>query len=108
VRVRGPVVAAPPAGSPADLHARSTGALAAALTGRMSDVLDSPEELAQASAEAWERAQADPEIPVPDWTLYVLAPTEVEFFQGDARRRHVRLRYRRTGDDGWTKELLWP
>lgn len=34
VRVRGPVTAAPTAESQGDLHARSTGALAAALTGR--------------------------------------------------------------------------
>ncbi|NEC78099.1 oxidase, partial [Streptomyces sp. SID7958] len=60
---------------------------------------------------------------VPSWTLYRLRPDEVEFFQGDARRRHVRLRYRRVtedaGDTGtagageraaerWTRELLWP
>jgi pyridoxamine 5'-phosphate oxidase len=34
----------------------------------------------------------------------------VEFFQGDARRRHVRLTYRRRtdGDGGWRKDLLWP
>lgn len=108
VRVRGPVVAAPSADGQADLHSRSTGALASALTGRMSDVLNSQEELTQASADAWERAQAAPDIPVPSWTLYVLAPTEVEFFQGDTRRRHVRLRYRRTGGGGWVKELLWP
>nr|WP_308222703.1 pyridoxine 5'-phosphate oxidase C-terminal domain-containing protein [Frankia sp. AgPm24] len=33
--------------------------------------------------------------------------TEVEFFQGDALRRDVRLRYRREGAT-WTRELLWP
>ncbi|WP_328538208.1 pyridoxine/pyridoxamine 5'-phosphate oxidase [Streptomyces sp. NBC_00344] len=108
VRVRGPVTAAPSAAGQADLHARSTGALAAALTGRMSGVLSSQAELEQTSDEAWERAQADPKTPAPTWTLYVLDPVEVEFFQGDARRRHVRLRYRRAGGDGWTKELLWP
>jgi pyridoxamine 5'-phosphate oxidase len=37
----------------------------------------------------------------------VVEPREVEFFQGDDRRRHVRLRYRRDGA-GWTRELLWP
>ncbi|MEV8568322.1 pyridoxal 5'-phosphate synthase [Streptomyces sp. NPDC051322] len=108
VRVRGPVVAAPEAEGQADLHARSTGSLAAALTGRMSDVLGSQAELARASAEAWDRAQVHPDLPVPTWTRYVLAPTEVEFFQGDAQRRHVRLRYRRAGGGGWVRELLWP
>ncbi|MER5938519.1 pyridoxal 5'-phosphate synthase [Streptomyces sp. NPDC001928] len=112
VRLRGPVTAAPSAESQADLHARSTGALAAALTGRQSEVLSSLEELARESQAAWERAQHEPDAPVPSWTLYRLRPDEVEFFQGDAARRHVRLVYRRTqaqdGDEGWVRELLWP
>ncbi|MEU6809101.1 pyridoxal 5'-phosphate synthase [Streptomyces sp. NPDC046831] len=107
VRLRGPVAAAPPPQAQADLHARSTGALAAALTGRQSEVLGSPAELARASEAAWERARREPDAEVPSWTLYRLRPEEAEFFQGDERRRHTRLRYRRTGD-GWTRELLWP
>ncbi|WP_406508140.1 pyridoxal 5'-phosphate synthase [Streptomyces sp. NBC_00212] len=107
VRVRGTVTPAGQAASQADLHARSTGALAAALVGRMSEVLDEYRELEDASETAWRRAEADQLTPVPTWTRYVLEPTEVEFFQGDARRRHVRLRYRREAT-GWTRELLWP
>jgi pyridoxamine 5'-phosphate oxidase len=107
VRVRGPVSAAPSGEAAAGLHARSTGALAAALTGRQSEVLGSLDELARASEEAWERAQREPAAPVPSWTLYRLVPEEVEFFQGDERRRHVRLTYRRA-DGGWARELLWP
>lgn len=121
VRVRGRVTAAGPEASRADLAHRSTGALASALVGRQSEVLPAYEELVTASQAAWERAQAEPDAPAPSWTLYVLEPAEVEFFQGDARRRHVRLRYRRdtgAGTDGgsggggagggWVKELLWP
>ncbi|MGR6971091.1 pyridoxine/pyridoxamine 5'-phosphate oxidase [Streptomyces cynarae] len=107
IRLRGPVTAAPSQEGQADLHARSTGALAAALTGRQSEVLASTDELARASERAWEQAQREPDAPVPSWTLYRLRPEEVEFFQGDARRRHVRLRYRRT-EAGWATELLWP
>ncbi|MFF8099737.1 pyridoxal 5'-phosphate synthase [Streptomyces sp. NPDC016640] len=107
VRVRGPVAPAPEREAQADLHARSTGALAAALTGRQSAPLGSAEELARASESAWERARREPGTPAPSWTLYRLRPREVEFFQGDARRRHVRLRYRR-GEREWVRELLWP
>ncbi|MFG2553374.1 pyridoxal 5'-phosphate synthase [Streptomyces sp. NPDC048581] len=107
VRVRGSVTSAPSVASQADLHARSTGALAAALTGRQSEVLSSVEELARESQAAWERAQREPDAPVPSWTLYRLRADEVEFFQGDAARRHVRLVYRRT-EEGWDKGLLWP
>ena len=107
VRVRGPVVAAGPAESLADLHARSTGALASALVGRQSEVLDTRDELVRASEAAWERARSAPDADVPSWTRYVVEPTEAEFFQGDARRQHVRLRYRREGGS-WVRELLWP
>ncbi|MEV5933779.1 pyridoxal 5'-phosphate synthase [Streptomyces sp. NPDC052079] len=107
VRVRGPVGVAPAEEAQADLHARSTGALAAALTGTQSEVLPSPEELAQASQAAWEQARRAPETPAPSWTLYRLRPNEAEFFQGHPDRRHIRLRYQR-GDEGWTRNLLWP
>ncbi|MFB8125228.1 pyridoxal 5'-phosphate synthase [Streptomyces bacillaris] len=108
VRVRGPVARCTPAESHADLHARSTGALAAALTGAQSDAVASVAELHRAADAAWERAQAEPDAEAPTWTRYVVEPAEVEFFQGDARRRHIRLRYRRAGGGEWARELLWP
>ncbi|MET9610576.1 pyridoxal 5'-phosphate synthase [Streptomyces sp. NPDC006512] len=109
VRVRGRVTACGPEESRADLAVRSRGALAAALTGRQSEVLESPRQLVEASERAWERAGTEPDAPAPTWTRYVLAPAEVEFFQGDAARRHTRLRYRRAADGtGWVRELLWP
>ncbi|MCC3770571.1 pyridoxal 5'-phosphate synthase, partial [Streptomyces sp. UNOC14_S4] len=108
VRVRGGVTAAGPAESRADLAMRSPGALAAALVGRQSEPLPGLAELERASDSAWERALREPGAPVDSWTLYVLRADEVEFFQGDARRRHVRLVYRRTGDGDWVTGLLWP
>ncbi|MFI8425563.1 pyridoxal 5'-phosphate synthase [Streptomyces sp. NPDC085479] len=110
VRVRGHVTTASREEAYADLHARTTGALAAALTGRQSELLDSPGTLAAASDAAWRRAEAEPDADAPTWTLYVVEPAEVEFFQGDARRRHLRLRYRRdpAAPAGWARELLWP
>ncbi|MDX2522687.1 pyridoxine/pyridoxamine 5'-phosphate oxidase [Streptomyces europaeiscabiei] len=107
VRVRGRVTVEPAEVAHADLHARSTGALAAALVGRQSEVLSSYEELERASEAAWTRAEREPDVAVPSWTAYVVEPDEVEFFQGDARRRHVRLDYRREGG-GWVTGLLWP
>jgi pyridoxamine 5'-phosphate oxidase len=107
VRVRGPVGTASRQESQADLRARSTGALASALTGSQSEVLASYEDLVRASRAAWERALDEPDAEAGTWTRYVVEPHEVEFFQGDAQRRHVRLRYRREGA-AWTRELLWP
>ncbi|MFE7775822.1 pyridoxal 5'-phosphate synthase [Streptomyces sp. NPDC057445] len=107
IRIRGRVVRGTAEEAYADLHARSTGALAAALVGRQSEVLTSYDELVRANEDAWSRASAEPESTAETWTVYVLEPSEVEFFQGDARRRHLRLRYRREGDC-WARELLWP
>ncbi|MDT9682145.1 pyridoxal 5'-phosphate synthase [Streptomyces sp. TRM76323] len=108
VRLRGPVAEGTAEEAYADLHARSTGALAAALTGRQSEPLASPEALAEASERAWSRAAAEPAAHAPTWTVYRLVPQEAEFFQGDARRRHVRLRYHRAPDGPWSRGLLWP
>ncbi|MFI5756152.1 pyridoxal 5'-phosphate synthase [Streptomyces sp. NPDC051569] len=107
VRLRGRVLTVGAEASSADLHARSTGALAAALVGRQSEVLSSTAELAQVSQAAWELARREPGTEAATWTGYVLVPHEVEFFQGEEHRRHVRLRYRREGDS-WVRELLWP
>ncbi|MFD8672261.1 pyridoxal 5'-phosphate synthase [Streptomyces seoulensis] len=107
VRVRGPVTAAPAEAAQADLRARSTGALAAALTGRQSEDLGSLAELRRASEDAWSQAREHPTTPAPTWNLYRLHPRTVEFFQGDPDRRHVRLEYRRT-EFGWERCLLWP
>ncbi len=61
--------------------------------------------------EALRRAQADiaasPGLIAPDWTLYALSSDEVEFWQADHQRRHIRLRYQRTAG-GWARCLLWP
>jgi pyridoxamine 5'-phosphate oxidase len=41
-----------------------------------------------------------------DWTVYTLRADEVEFWQADPDRRHLRLRYDRSADGRWTKGLL--
>ncbi len=70
--MRGPVTRCTPAESHADLHARSTGALAAALTGAQSEVVGSVAELHRAADAAWERATAEPDTEAPTWTRYVV------------------------------------
>lgn len=40
------------------------------------------------------------------WTLYTLAPTEVEFWQATKDRVHTRLRYERAAA-GWDRLRLW-
>ncbi|MFI9645586.1 pyridoxal 5'-phosphate synthase [Streptomyces sp. NPDC052040] len=107
VRLRGPVLAEPPERSAADFLARSPGSRAEALMGRQSQSLESREELDRAAKHSAERVAREPGLVEPDWTLYTLRPTSVEFWQGDRQRKHTRLAYRRE-EDRWTKTLLWP
>ncbi len=49
------------------------------------------------------------EVPMPDyWGGFVLAPREIEFWQGRPGRLHDRLRYVRQEDGGWKIERLSP
>ncbi|BCY11298.1 pyridoxal 5'-phosphate synthase [Actinoplanes sp. L3-i22] len=103
IRLRGPVRAASPAESAADFLARPPASRAEASLGRQSQPLDDRADL--------DKALAAVDLPagraIPEWTLYTLAPSEVEFWQGDKQRKHTRLRYIRAAA-GWSRELLWP
>lgn len=107
VRVRGEVAAATVQDSAADFLARSTAARAEALLGRQSTPLAGSAERDSAVREAAARIDADPDLVSPDWTLYVLRPRRVEFWQGREDRGHTRVDYTR-GDAGWERGLLWP
>lgn len=107
IRVRGTAVPAGRQASAADFLARPAASRAEALIGRQSEPLADLAELDRAFRHAQARATADPELIAPAWTLYALTAGEVEFWQGDLQRRHVRLRYQRTGR-AWTRQLLWP
>lgn len=96
IRVRGPVRPATPEESAADFLARPESSRAEAALGRQS----------QLRVEG-NFPPVDPSLPIPEWTLYTVEPTEVEFWQGDKSRHHTRLRYT-TGPSGWSRELLWP
>ncbi|MCS7483321.1 pyridoxal 5'-phosphate synthase [Umezawaea endophytica] len=107
VRVRGAVVVANAENSARDYLGRSPSARAAALLGRQSEVLHDPRERDLRLAEAAELIRRDPALVAPEWTLYGVRADEVEFWQGDHHRNHVRLRYTATGES-WTTDPLWP
>jgi pyridoxamine 5'-phosphate oxidase len=124
IRLRGPVLRADPETTAADFRSRLPGSRAATLVGRQSEPLSDPALLPEALAAALARAVADPGLVSSEHALFVLRPTEVEFWQGDPGRGHVRLRYRaETGADTgagagsetgaavrpcWVRERLWP
>jgi pyridoxamine 5'-phosphate oxidase len=107
VRITGTVQPAAPDDSGRDFLARSESARATALVGRQSQPLGSQTDLQTALATAAAQVNQDPTTIAPAWTLYTLRADEVEFWQADPDRRHLRLQYTRT-DSAWTRTLLWP
>ena len=107
IRVRGTVAPAGAEASAADFLARSPASRAEALTGRQSQPLADPAELDEALRRAQAELAANPGLVAPAWTLYALTADDVEFWQADHERRHIRLQYRRA-DGAWTRRLLWP
>ncbi|MFG1911903.1 pyridoxal 5'-phosphate synthase [Kribbella sp. NPDC048928] len=110
VRVTGRVTPAAPEESARDFLLRPVAARAEALVGRQSAVLADRADIDAAVKEQQDRIALDPDLVAPNWTLYTLRADEVEFWQADPDRRHVRLQYRFEDrlEDTWTKELLWP
>jgi pyridoxamine 5'-phosphate oxidase len=107
VRARGRVADADPEAARRDFLARPEESRAESFHGRQSQPLADRAELDAAFEEGLERVKAEPEL-VPDhWAVYRLVPDEVEFWQGRADRRHVRLRYRRVSGS-WARTLVWP
>ncbi|HVV22987.1 MAG TPA: pyridoxal 5'-phosphate synthase [Pseudonocardiaceae bacterium] len=107
VRVRGQVYRGTPEDAARDFLARAPGGRAEALVGRQSQHLADRRHLEAALHRAEARLAADPDLVAADWTRYQLRPREVQFFQGDPARQHVRVRY--TVNNGtWSHSLLWP
>jgi pyridoxamine 5'-phosphate oxidase len=107
IRIGGTAAATGTRASAADFLARSPASRAEALTGRQSQPLDDPNELDQALRRAQAEIASNPGLIAPAWTLYAVSADEVEFWQADHQRRHIRLQYQRTAD-AWTRCLLWP
>ncbi|GAA2729008.1 pyridoxine/pyridoxamine 5'-phosphate oxidase [Cellulomonas aerilata] len=123
VRLDGTARALGPEASAADFLARSPASRAAALATRPGEPLPSTADLQEAMAGALARVEQDPGTVLAEWVLYSVVPHTVEFWQGDPRRAHTRVVYRRgapgggavgAGDSagstsaGWSRELVWP
>jgi pyridoxamine 5'-phosphate oxidase len=87
---------------------RPRGARLGANVSRQSEVVSGREALERRLAEL-ERTYPTDDVPTPaDWGGYVLAPHEIEFWQGRPNRLHDRLRYRRSDQGAWVTERLSP
>jgi pyridoxamine 5'-phosphate oxidase len=107
IRVRGEVRRGTQEDGARDFLKRAPGSRAEVLVGRQSQHLADRRELVEALRSAQERVTANPNLVATDWARYQLRPREVQFFQGDAGREHVRVRYQVTNGT-WSHSLLWP
>src|SRR3954451_141092 len=107
VRLRGPVGRAAAAGAAQDDRERGPVARAVALIGRQSEELAEPSAVEPAVADARARLERDPALAAPDWALWLLDPVQVEFWQAEQGRQHLRLQYLRDGAV-WRSRRLWP
>ncbi|MFI6048756.1 pyridoxal 5'-phosphate synthase [Streptomyces violascens] len=105
-RLRGPVTPGSAQDNAADFLGRSPTARAESLLARQSQYLGDTAERDQALEKSLALVESEPSLVDSAWTLYTLAPTEVEFWQAAKSRVHTRLRYERT-DNGWERFQLW-
>lgn len=107
IRLRGPVREASHEASAEDFLARSPGARAETLVARQGQALEDAAQIPIAIAAASDQIDRDPSLVAQAWTRWEIVANEIEFFQGDAERRHTRLGYTRT-PDGWERIQRWP
>ncbi len=107
VRIRGASMRVGKEQSAKDFLERGEIARAIALLGKQSKVLPNSKVLEESFIKQIERMKNEPNIVDPKWCLYKVTASEVEFWQGDRERKHIRLLYRMENNT-WIKELLWP
>jgi pyridoxamine 5'-phosphate oxidase len=105
--VTGEVTRLPREESEAYFKSRPRGARLAAWVSKQSTVVPDRQFLEREMEAVTARFPGD--VPMPDyWGGYVLAPAEIEFWQGRPSRLHDRLRYARQADGTWKIERLSP
>jgi pyridoxamine 5'-phosphate oxidase len=107
VRITGAVVSDGAKVSADDFLARPLGSRAMALTLRQSQPLGDVAELDAEIEKAYDKLDDDPDLVPDEWVSYAVRPSEVEFWEGAADRRHRRLSYYRVGER-WDRSQLWP
>lgn len=109
IRLRGPAILLPAEECAADYLGRPQDSRINALASRQSAVLSDVTELNKRLDEAEAFIIANPDYIAPDWQVYAVAPTVVEFWQGASDRNHKRLRFTQAfGQNEWARVHLWP
>jgi pyridoxamine 5'-phosphate oxidase len=108
VCVTGRVTQVPREEAEAYFKTRPRGSRLGAWASKQSDTVPSREVL-EARLQELEKKYPGEEIPLPPfWGGYVLAPGEIDFWQGRPNRLHDRFRYSKQSDGRWVVERLSP
>ena len=108
VCVTGSVTQVPREEAEAYFKTRPRGSRLGAWASKQSDTVPSREVL-EARLQELEMEYPGEEIPLPPfWGGYVLAPGEIDFWQGRPNRLHDRFRYSKQSDGRWLVERLSP
>lgn len=106
VRIRGKVIDMGDDTSSEDFLNRGHVARAIALIDKQSSILEKQSDFDEALIQQLNTVRNNPTLVSSSWTLYRVVAGEVEFWQGNEERKHIRLRYVLEGDR-WVKNLLW-
>ena len=88
-------------------HSRPRGSQLGAWVSRQGEVIAGRDVLEKELAVLEKKYPGEVPLP-PYWGGYVLAPLEIQFWQGRPNRLHDRFRYTRQPDGGWKIERLAP
>ncbi|MBP1947107.1 pyridoxine/pyridoxamine 5'-phosphate oxidase [Virgibacillus litoralis] len=107
VRIRGVASEMTKERNTEDFLKRSSAAQAMALIGNQSKTLDKREDLESELLKTKDLVNQTPKTISPNWKLFAVLADEIEFWQGDPERKHMRVQYKRNGEQ-WKHRLLWP
>lgn len=107
VRIRGTSIRVGKEQSAKDFLERGEVAKALALIGKQSQTLPNRIVLEESLTKEMQHMKNNPNKVAPDWCSYKVKAREVEFWQGDRERKHIRLLYRLENNQ-WIREFLWP
>jgi pyridoxamine 5'-phosphate oxidase len=108
IRITGVVSTLPAGESDAYFASRPIESQYAAWAATQSTVLPSRETLDEAYAGVARRFAHEPIVRPPTWGGFIVAPSQIEFWQGRPSRLHDRLLYTRQDDGTWSRVRLAP
>ena len=108
IRITGTVSTLSAAESDAYFASRPIESQYAAWAATQSTVLPSREALDEAYVEVARRFAHEPIVRPPTWGGFIVAPSQIEFWQGRPSRLHDRLLYTRQHDGTWSRLRLAP